>query len=218
MLPSYSDYISLVKIRVVSIFLLAFIDMAGQEKKPVEPVTDTLPYFAKEEIIFDGKRYRIHNNYITAGGGYGSSGIRPEIQTNLAADYQFHIRVQHFQTGVIMSGNGFGDSKNLQMHAGYGYRREGNKTNLAAFIGPTYFSGVEGDSSTTPVFYDGFGGYFCLQGVYKFWYDVGLGAELFADVSYKQTMFGFKIIAYFSNAYRGPKRNINPNVRSENPR
>jgi len=188
----------------------------AQQQPTVEPAP--LPYFAKEEIIFDGKRYRIHNNYFTLGGGFTFSGIRDEVQKNIAGDFQFHIRREHFQLGMMINGNSFGDVKDLQLHAGYGYRIEKNKTNLAAFIGPMYFTGVEGDVNTGPLFYDGFGAYACVQGIYKFWYDVGLGLELFGNVSYKQSMVGLKLIAYFSNAYKGPKRNVNPNVRSENPR
>jgi hypothetical protein len=67
----------------------------------------------------------------------------------------------------------------------------------------------------TPEFYQGIGGYLCIQAVKKVAYDFGIGGEFFAEISPKRRMFGFKIIAYFSGAYRGPKRNYNPNVRAE---
>lgn len=204
------------KLKALILFLFAATDFMAQEQKTADTIV--YPYFRKEEIIFEGKRYRIHNNYLTLGAGFGASSIRDQSQKNIGADYQFHIRTQHFQIGAMMSGNSIGDNNNIQAHLGYGYRIEKNKSNLAAFVGPTYFSGVEGDASSAPVFYDGFGAYFSVQAVSKFVYDVGLGAEIYADFSYKQSLFGLKIIAFFSNAYRGPKRNINPNVRSENPR
>ncbi|MDI1355482.1 MAG: hypothetical protein PSX36_11210 [bacterium] len=206
----------MIKLKVLILFLVIAFDIVAQNKDLSDTVK--LPYFKKEEIIFEGKRYRIHNNYLTAGAGFGASSSRSTAQKNLALDYQFHIRMQQFQTGVLISGNDFGSTNFTQLHVGYGYRLEKNKTNFAFFAGPTYFTGVMGDTSTTAVIFDGFGLYSSVQVVYKVVYDIGLGLELFSDINYKQRMFGVKIIAFFSNAYRGPKRNINPNVRSENPR
>jgi hypothetical protein len=189
---------------------------------------DTLPqrkkldYRRKEEIIYYGKRYRIHNNYLTVGAGFLNASIRDQSQKCGGADFVFHIREQHFQAGLIMSGEELLANNNLQTHLGYGYRYETQSLNLAAFAGPTWFTGVVPftdpvTGNTRPDFYSGFGGYACLQAVNKFYYDFGLGLELFGDISYKQSTFGFKIILFFSSAYRGPKRNYNVNVRSENP-
>jgi len=187
----------------------------GQEK-PLKK--ERPPYDRKEEIIYDGKRYRIYNNYLTLGAGFANSTIRTESQRCLGLDFQFHIHRQHFQTGIQMSGGGFGNNNNIQAHLGYGIRRERNTTNLAVFFGPSFSTGVEGVAGQPAVFYNVFGVYGSVQAVQKFWFDIGLGLELFGDVSVKQQLFGFKIIAFFSGAYKGPKKNFNPNVRSENPK
>lgn len=181
-----------------------------------------LDYRPKEEIIYYGKRYRIHNNYLTLGGGFLNSSIRDQSQKCAGADFVFHLREQHLQVGMMMSGDEFLSNNNVQVHLGYGYRRETHSSNLAAYIGPTWFTGVVPYTDpltgiTRPDFYNGYGAYLCLQGVTKLYYDFGLGLELFGDISYKQSTFGFKIIAFFSGAYRGPKKNFNVNVRSENP-
>lgn len=170
-------------------------------------------------MLYDGKRYRIHNNYLTLGGGFLSSSIRPAGQKAVGADFHFHVRRQNFQVGTIMSGDQFLSNNNIQFHAAYGLRRERNMTNLAAYIGPSFFTGVQGTPGVTdPTFYNGWGAYICLQAVSKFVaYDIGLGGELFAEFSEKQNIFGFKIVAFFSGSYRGVKRNYNPNVRAENP-
>ena len=63
-------------------------------------------------------------------------------------------------------------------------------------------------------FFSGFGMYASIQAVLKIAYDIGLGAELFGEVNYKQNMIGIKFIAYFSGAYRGAKKRVNPNVRT----
>lgn len=172
------------------------------------------PYNRKEEILYQNKRYRIHNNYLTLGGGFLGSTLREDIQNVVAADYQFHIRRQHFQVGAMMSGEEFLSNNYVQVHLGYGYRIENYNSNFAAFIGPTYFSGVAGKVGQAEDFFDGYGVYLSVQAVLKVAYDIGLGVEVFGEVNYKQNMAGIKLIAFFSGAYRGVKKKVNPNVRT----
>jgi hypothetical protein len=114
-----------------------------------------------------------------------------------------------------MSGTELFSNNHIQGHVGYGVRRETKTSNLAAFLGPAYNTGVTGTPGSDPEFYQGIGAYGCLQAVVKLSYDIGIGLELFDELSARQNIFGFKIIAFFSGAYRGVKRNYNPNVRSE---
>ena len=181
-------------------------------------------YRKNEEIIFDNKRYRIHNNYVTLGGGISLSSIRHAQQRTAGADFQFHLREHNFQAGVLLSGFQFFANNHLQAHLGYGYRKEANTYNLAFFGGPSYYQGVEGLAGQPERFYGGFGLYACAQAIHKITYDIGAGFELFADAGFstgksgrEQILYGVKLIVFFSGSYRGPKRNYNPNVRSENP-
>jgi hypothetical protein len=171
---------------------------------------DTLPFNRKKEIIHDGKRYRVYNNYLTFGIGKAYSDIRRLEQNMLNVDFQFHVQKQYFQLGFFMSGDELLKNTNIQGHVCYGLRREKDYINLAAFVGPSYSYFVTGFSDSLGVFHvtrhNVFGGYLCLQGVYKIKYDVGLGIELFADVSVQQTMVGARLICYFSGAYRGEKK------------
>jgi hypothetical protein len=176
------------------------------------------PYYKKEEVIFDGKRYRKYNNYLNAGGGYAVSSIRNPVQRVVGIDFHFHIKREYFQIGINMSGEEFLSNNNLQGHLGYGLRFENRKTNLAFFAGPTVFTGVESLATDSfgisqPNFYDGIGVYISGQAIKKFTYDIGFGVDVFAEFSRKQSMAGFKFILFFSGAYRGPKKMINPNVR-----
>jgi hypothetical protein len=171
---------------------------------------DTLPYNRKEEIVYDGKRYRKYNNYLTIGGGYLWSSVRNMEQKILAGDFQFHFQKQYFQFGFLMSGKEFLSNNNIQGHIGIGYRREKEQSNLAFFVGPSYSTFVtaklDSTGEYTPVVNSGMGGYICAQYIYKVKYDVGIGLELFGDFSANQQMGGLKIIAFFSGAYRGVKR------------
>jgi hypothetical protein len=209
----------MVRASIIAFLLFTANILSGQEKPPKPEKPD---YRRKEEIIYFGKRYRIHNNYFTFGPGFLNSSIREQSQKCAGADFVFHIREEHFQLGLLMSGEEFLSNNNVQVHFGYGLRKEKQTSNLGIFAGPTYFTGVTAFTDpvtgvTRPDFYNGYGFYVSMQGISKFYYDFGIGLELFADVNYKQTMYGFKVILFFSGAYRGVKRNYNPNVRAENP-
>ncbi len=161
---------------------------------------------------------------MTIGGGLALSTIRAGYQRVAGADFQFHIKQHYFQTGVLLSGIDFFQNTHMQAHACYGLRREGNTYNLALFAGPSFYQGVEGQVGTPPRFYGGPGVYLSAQAVHKMTYDIGAGFELFADIGRQmgnvgrnQVLYGAKVILFFSGSYRGPKRNFNPNVRSENP-
>jgi hypothetical protein len=162
----------------------------------------------------------LYNNYVTLGGGFLTSSNRSDASKSIALDFHFHIRRQYFQTGILMSGADFNSNNDFQTHLGYGIRKEKAKTNLAAFAGLTYFFGVETVSDTAygviPRYYQGVGMYGCGQITAKLTYDIGIGFEMFGEYSPRRSMAGFKMFLFFSGSYRGPKRNYNPHVRSEN--
>ena len=195
--------------------------MAQEQSPPIKekPVKQEEPkYYKKEEIIHDGKLYRVHNNYLSFGAGMLSSSIRDKTQRTIGVDFHFPIQKAHFQVGVGMSGETFTSNNTVEGHLCYGLRKETTRTNIAGFIGPSLYTGVKADAAGDPLFYEGVGLYVCFQVVAKLTYDIGIGAELFGEVNYDQNMVGLKVIAFFSGSYRGLKKNYNPNVRSENPR
>jgi hypothetical protein len=175
---------------------------------------DTLPFNRKKEIIYDGKRYRVYNHYLTFGAGEAFSDVRTKRQKCINADFQFHLTKEYFQVGFFMSGDQYLRNTNIQGHVCYGYRYEKELYNLAAFVGPSYSYFVTGSTDTSGVFtvrsHEAVGGYICLQGVYKVKYDVGIGIELFADISAQQKIGGARLILFFSGAYRGEKRGYKP--------
>ncbi len=173
-------------------------------------------------MLFKKKRYRVHNNYISGGPGLLASTIRPQTLNMIGLDFQFHIRWQHFQVGGYNSGVTSNRTSHLQGHLCYGYRYENTKYNFAVFGGPAYATGAapvtfqknNGVDTVVGVQYFDWGFYVNCQAVKKITFDIGLGAEVFAEVSRRQTIFGIKVIAFFSGSYRGPKQATNPNVRT----
>lgn len=192
---------------LILLFLYSFLSFSQK---------DSSAYFRKEEIIYDGKLYRKHNNYLTFGPGYSSSTIRSDLQKDIGIDFNFHVRRIYFQTGVNMSGNQFLSNNNVNIVLGIGLRKENYKNNFAIYVGPTYYTGVIGIEDSLgirPQFYSGIGVYIAAQAIIKLTYDIGFGIQPYATLNTKQTQAGIKAILFFSGAYRGPKRNYNPNVR-----
>ncbi len=148
-----------------------------------------------------------------------ASTIRLSGQRAYGADYNFHVRRVYYQAGMLLSGENISASNDISIHGCIGIREEKNYTNVALFGGPALFTGVEGTPGVTdPKLYDGAGAYFCFQAVFKFKYDLGLGFDVFAELSDKRNIGGFKVILFFSGAYQGVKGNYNPHVKSENRR
>ena len=171
--------------------------------------TDTVKFNAKKEIIYDGKRYRVYNNWLSIGAGANYNSKWPKDEKNIGADFTFHIKQNNFRIGGFWSGNDFTASNNYSFHLCYGLRKEQEKYNLSAFIGAStsYFRRPLSDSTNYDLLtvYNMVGAYAVIEAVYKIKYDVGIGGQIFCDYNQAQMVYGVRLIAYFSSAYRGIK-------------
>ncbi len=175
-------------------------------------------YDREEEIIHDKKRYRLHNNYLSVGAGYNYSSIREREQATIGVDFNFHIRRQYFQAGILMSGERFLSNNSIQGHLGYGYRKETEKYNFAFYAGPSYNTGIippvfrEKDTLPARIF-DAFGVYANVHYAFKLTYDIGIGFEAFSEFNQEQAYGGIKAIMFFSGSYRGKAKIYNKHVK-----
>lgn len=178
---------------------------------------DTVVFNPKKEIIYDGKRYRIYNNWISfgVGPGFNSHWYKDEKdEKNACLDYSFHLKEYYFRIGGFMSGRDFDQFNNYSFHGGIGLRKEAEKYNLSMFLGPSisYFrrplsdSANFGLSTILSTVYNRVGGYASVEAIYKVKYDIGLGGQIFCDYNEVQIVYGVRLVAYFSSAYRGVKR------------
>lgn len=198
-----------------TLFILAFCiifvgkNLAQKDSASTVQKKDTSVFNRKQEIIYDGKRYRIHNNWLSAGVGVNYNTRWPKDEKNTAVDFSFFVKQHHFRIGGFMSGTDFTAANNYSFHFGYGFRKEGNKYNLSAFIGPSTSNFRRPLSDTAnynlTTVYNAVGGYAVVEAVYKFKYDVGLGGQIFCDYNQVQMVYGARLIVYFSSAYRGIK-------------
>ena len=177
---------------------------------------DTVLFNPKKEITYDGKRYRVYNNWLSVGVGQGFNQHwykDEKDEKNAGIDYSFYIKKYYFRVGGFMSGRDLSHVNNYSFHGGIGLRKEELKYNLSMFLGPStsYFRRPLSDSTqfglqtVLSTVYNRVGAYACVEAVYKFKYDLGLGGQIFCDYNEVQIVYGVRIVAYFSSAYRGIK-------------
>lgn len=170
---------------------------------------DTAVYNPKKEIYYDNKRYRVYNNWLSLGPGVGYNTRWPKDEKNAAVDFSFHLKQYYFRMGGFLSGVNFNAANNYNLHLCVGLRKETEKYNLSAFIGPSssYFRRPLADSinHNLNTVYNAVGGYAVIEAVYKLKYDVGIGGQIFCDYNQVQMVYGVRAVLYFSGAYRGIK-------------
>lgn len=197
------------------LFILVFCIFFGESYFAQKDTTtlaskkDTVVFNRKKEIVFDGKRYRVYNNWLSVAAGANYNTKWPKDEKNVGVDFSFHAKEHYFRAGGFLSGTDFTAANNYSFHLGYGLRKEGNRYNLSAFIGPSisYLRRPLSDSTNYNLgtVYNQVGGYAVIEAVYKFKYDVGIGGQLFCDYNQIQMIYGARILLYFSSAYRGIK-------------
>lgn len=195
-----------------SVFILVFCIIFGgkyfaQKDSTIVQKKDT--FNRKKEVVYDGKRYRVYNSWLSIAFGANYNTRWPKDEKTSAVDFSFHVKQHYFRIGGFLSGRDYTAANNYSFHLGYGLRKEENKYNLSAFIGPSlsYFRRPLSDSSNynLATVYNAVGGYAVIEAVYKFKYDVGLGGQIFCDYNQTQMVYGVRLLIYFSGAYRGLK-------------
>lgn len=184
----------------------------GKKYKMVEEHNDSLTKPKKHlppvdsEFVYNNKRLRYYNNWLTGGaGGQQNLSYKYPLGFAFGVDYNFHIKQYYFELGTNITGEKYGYYNNYQFHLGYGYRYEDKDFHAAGFAGVSYSTGYGKEDSIYSRKYDQPGLFLNLEIVKKITYDVGIGAQFFADWNQEQTIIGLKGILYFSNAFRGNK-------------
>lgn len=201
--------------RLKVLFLLAFLSVGMSvfaQKKKEERDTSTIQRTstAPDEIVINKLRYRTIINWFTIGPAINVNKFG-SLDGNLGLDYHITTKKGRFYEFGVMRAKqlaGFfpetyGRLFN-ELHAAVGYKSESKKKLYGAFIGPS-FSMVEYiDPSTYEAFsYNMPGIYLNVEYIIKPIYDVGIGVNGFADVNSHYAFGGFRLVFFFSNAYKG---------------
>jgi hypothetical protein len=198
---------------ILKIALLAMMFLAPAFLRAQDTSTYVLRENFKREIIIEGKRYRVYNNWVTFGAGAGYHSENPRTQFVLGMNFQFHIKKYYFNFGGLMSGDEFGVWNNYGAHMGFvPFRKENEQRNMAAMIGVNYTLGYDyvyaGHYSSQR--WDRVGLYAEFQYTMKLQYAVGIGPTFFVDWNPKRVLAGIRLEGYLSGAYRGYAKGYGP--------
>jgi len=167
-------------------------------------------YDRKKEMTYDGKRYRVFNNYVTVGGGSCYNNYIHTTNLNIGADFNFHIQQIYFQSGLFLAGPRFGSYNHMQLHTAFGKRFELKKFNMAGYLGGSYSfinrPYVDTSNAIHSRTLNPLGIHAAIQFTYKYKYDLGIGICLFSDINKYQSVYGIRLELYFSGAYLGDRR------------
>jgi len=176
----------------------------------------------ESEFIYLGRHYVPHSPWWTVGWGYGYNFEEDLVEPNFLVDVHFRIKKKHYLgTGFVTSRYQFldknGDNLFLphsfvrhsvnSFHAMYGWRGEKMYHNYGFFMGPSLNLGHEFMGSD-PIKGDEYklylepGFYASLQYTYKFYYDLGLGTTLWANINKSYQVVGLSLHVYFSTAFK----------------
>ena len=77
---------------------------AQKDSIKLAPKKDTVVFDRKKEIAFDGKRYRVYNNWLSVAAGVNYNTKWPKDEKNIAVDFSFHSKQHYFRAGGFLSG------------------------------------------------------------------------------------------------------------------
>ncbi len=160
----------------------------------------------KQDTIIKDDVFRKYSNWISAGGGTAKNNHFDNSQFTGGLDYNFHLRRQYYQFGLLVSGDQFGSYNNYQFHLCYGKRVESSTLNFAYFAGLSYSefyqrygNGYAINAASGP------GLYLNAEYILKATYDIGLGISAFGDININENLFGAKLNVFFCGSYKGKK-------------
>lgn len=168
-----------------------------------------------EEIIIKDKIYKPGSSWLKIGEGYGYHYSLDEFELNTLISFTVRIKNVYLQGGYHVSCDKFFTKHSYQklndFYIATGWRKETNKANITAFIGPSYAYGGTLDHVTDTggvhqKWYRGFndlGIYGCIDYTFKLYYDLGFGLSLYGSANKSYSVIGLQAHFYFSGAFKG---------------
>ncbi len=207
------------------ILLIIFI-----QKYIVAQIVDTIYIDSiPKKIIYDKKIYKLNSGFASVGvGGYTSNQLN-YLMKGFSLDINIHTFKQYFlQFGfsriVFDESFNYPDKKSTtiryfnfhlsplcvkteNVHFAFVFNPIGIAYGGGYKDDTYYFNGILLQDSTNTIHsnYFAFNYYSSIQAIYKFKYDLGIGAEMYAEYSEHFLLFGLKATFYFCGSYMGKK-------------
>lgn len=154
------------------------------------------------ERNFDGMRYKMRNNYVNFGIGFGQN-FSNRRSAPVGIGYNFHMGKMFFQAGYNRSELPFlwgSYTENFvnDLHLAFVIRKETKKLNLAYVMGAGRAWGLKSNKSISEM-----AAYAEIQFIRKLYYDVGAGLSLFVNYNREYPMAGVRFDFFLSSSYQG---------------
>ena len=168
-----------------------------------------------EEFIIKDKIYKPGSSWLKIGEGYSYHSALGAFEFSTVISYSIRIKNNYIQCGYHVSSEKFFTKHVYQklndFYLAGGWRKETQKANISAFIGPSYaygatFHHVVDTGGVYNKYYKGFseiGFYGSLDYTVKIFYDLGFGISLYGSVNRDYNVIGLQAHFYFSGAFKG---------------
>ncbi len=171
-------------------------DVNAQEKQREDEL--------KKERTIRGNRFKVFNNYVNFGTGFGRGIENNKSWNPTAVEYNFHIKRSYFMFGYQRTDlSGFINkprrNRMNDLHLCYGFRKETKVLNIAYYGGISRPWGIMNDTLS----FKTYGVYAEAQFIRKLFYDVGAGISIFGHYNQYMSLFGIRIDIFLSGAYQG---------------
>jgi hypothetical protein len=158
----------------------------------------------KKERTIRGNRFKVFNNYVNFGTGFGRGIENNKSWNPTAVEYNFHIKRSYFMFGYQRTDlSGFINkprrNRMNDLHLCYGFRKETKVLNIAYYGGISRPWGIMNDTLS----FKTYGVYAEAQFIRKLFYDVGAGISIFGHYNQYMSLFGIRIDIFLSGAYQG---------------
>ncbi len=160
-----------------------------------------------EFITNKGEKYKKASNWLSVRYGIGYNQISEVNEENLMLDYHFKIRKWYFDAFYHFSSDKYFQKRSNQklsdIGIGTGYRVETKKTNFSVFGAPSLAYGSRKKAGEDfYLMFETIGFVANVEYVYKFFYDIGIGINLYTSYNKYSWTNGLQLSLYFSGAYR----------------
>ena len=184
---------------------------AQNNEKATRPLTKWEKKFG--EVKYGDNIYRKGSNWFNIGLGKGYHIETENDNQNVSLAGYFRYRAVffnagwHFSTPKIITFNPMKIVRSIEylndFHAGAGLRFEDRWYHFGFFIGPSFATTcvpTELDIKKSTINHQ-LGAHVELQLIYKYFYDMGIGASLYGSFNKRYQVVGVQLTFYFSNAF-----------------
>lgn len=203
-----------IKLKVlIGAFLLQFLGQTStaQPTKIKPPVTHEDSLAAVDTVVINHNVYGRQYNWILFGPAFGASRFANK-DASVGIDLHFRFKKLNWQAGFMRGGEynnsfytHFYNRDFNEIHVALGLKKGWRKSLIATYAGIGAIQGfyLDAAGASDGENFSAVSLYGSAQIIFKPIYDLGFGINAFADVNIRYSVYGIRLVAFLSNAYKG---------------